>query len=192
MVPPGNFTRPPGRLGTTTYPTYICVPSLPFASHHLHSQNPTHNSHHSPLHFRTCKASVLRLASPKPTYLFLLFLASDPVAQTLLAATAKKKKCLSSVSPPGAPRPPSSVPPPSVPPSPGPSSLPVLPLALRRVCGPSTTRNPLRSSAPGETRLPRLSHLPTTFPAREDALDRTMSRHNLNGRVQWGVNWVRI
>lgn len=64
----------------------------------------------------------------------------------------RKKKCLSSVSPPGAPRP-SSVPPPSglLPPSDLWLSL-VLPSARRRACEASTMRSLSRSSAPGETR----------------------------------------
>lgn len=100
-----------------------------------------------------CKA--VHVPSPCVTTHFLFFLLLPPNTNT-----PRKKKCLSSVSPRGTPRPLSSVPPPSGLPPPGPSSPPARASAPLRACAPSTRRSPLKSLAPGETA--NLSNPPTT------------------------------
>lgn len=90
MVPPGNFTRPPGRLGTTTYRPLL-------ASTKLCLSHP-HHCTYAPKPHTTLHSTSSELARPCPSpcvtqshALFFLFLASGPVLPSV--AQTKKSCC---------------------------------------------------------------------------------------------------
>ncbi|KAL2281347.1 hypothetical protein FJTKL_11547 [Diaporthe vaccinii] len=118
-----------------------CSPTVNHHAQHTTPNVPTTAPLHSPL---TCDCEVRSFAP-------IIAAAHRPCPRTSAQQEherRKKKPCLSSVSPPVAPRPrPSFVQPPCGPPPPALWSQPALASAPPRVCGPSTTRSRLRSSA---------------------------------------------
>lgn len=129
--------------------------ALLLSNHHAQHTTPTHpRPHHSTLH----SLAIVRSALSLPLSLPPVYPARGRVHSR--STSGKKKPCLSSVSPPVAPRPrPSSVQPPCGPPPPVLWSQPAPASALPRACELSTTRSRLRNSATGED-LPAYTRAP--------------------------------
>lgn len=138
----GSSAGGPILIGTLLYWKTALPPSTTTHS----TQRPTHpRPHHSTLHSLAIVRSALSLPLSLPPI--------DPSQGRVHSRSTreKKKPCLSSVSPPVAPRPrPSSVQPPCGPLPPALWSQPAPASAPPRACGPSTTRSHSRSSATGE------------------------------------------